>query len=167
VAGPFACWLHNPELCDRIESLATYARFESALSEKSRELCLLIVARYWGAQDSWNAHIDKAAAAGLSTAVIAAIAENRAPPFGSRDEANLYAFCKELLEHGLVGDNTYGDAVNEFGVHGVVDLVGCLGIFTTMAFCLNAFQVDLDPARPPPFPDLSAYTRVAPRQPLG
>jgi 4-carboxymuconolactone decarboxylase len=167
VAGPFTCWLHSPGLCDRIESLATYVRFESALSEKLRELCLLITARYWGAQDSWNAHTDKAKAAGLPVEVISAVADNRPPPFISKDEAALYDFSKELLETGFVSDATFSVAVGVFGTQGVVDLVGCLGTFTMMAMCLNAFQVDLDPAKAPPFADLSGYTRLTPRKPLG
>jgi 4-carboxymuconolactone decarboxylase len=167
VAGPFTCWLHSPQLCNRIESLATYVRFESALSEKLRELCLLLTARYWGAQDSWNAHTDKAKATGVSAEVISAMAENRPPPFGSREETVLYEFSKELLESGFVSEAAFSAALSEFGTQGVVDLVGCLGTFTMMALCLNAFQVDLDPTKTSPFPDLSGYTRVAPRQPLG
>jgi 4-carboxymuconolactone decarboxylase len=167
VAGPFTCWLHNPGLCDRIESLASYVRFENALSEKMRELCLLATARYWSAQDSWNAHTEKAKAAGLSAEVIDAIANNRAPPFGSKDEAALYEFNKQLLESGFVGDETFAAALAEFGTQGVVDLVGCIGTFTMMALCLNAFQVDLDPAKGSPFPELSGYTRMAPRRRMG
>ncbi len=167
VAGPFACWLHSPELCDRIESLASYVRFDSAISEKLREFCLLIAARYWGAQDSWNAHRDKALAAGLAPEVIRALAECRAPDFTAEDERVFYQFCKELLETQFVSDVSFAAAEKLFGVRGVVDIVGCLGTFTMMSFCLNAFQVDLDPAKKPPFADIVNYRRIAPRMRLG
>jgi 4-carboxymuconolactone decarboxylase len=167
VGGPFACWLHSPELCDRVESLASYVRFDSALSEKLRELCLLIAARYWGAQDSWIAHTDKAIAAGLQPDAIRALAECRAPEFKADDERILYQFCKELLENQFVSDATFGAARIMFGDPGVVDIVGCLGTFTMMSFCLNAFQVDPDPNKEPPFADIRNFSHVGPRRVLG
>lgn len=167
MGGPFACWLHSPELCDRVESLATYVRFDSSISEELREFCLLIAARYWGAQDSWNAHLDKALAAGLPPEVIQALAEKRAPEFKAEDKKVFYQFCKELLETQFVSDATFAAAQKLFGNKGVVDIVGCLGTFTLMSFCLNAFQVDLDPTKEPPFADIRNYSRVGQRKPLG
>ena len=58
--GPFLVWLHSPELCERVEALGAYARFESTLELRLRELILLIAARHFDAQYSWNAHVDKA-----------------------------------------------------------------------------------------------------------
>ena len=57
--GPFLVWLHSPELCERVEALGAYARFESTLELRLRELILLIAARHFDAQYSWNAHIDR------------------------------------------------------------------------------------------------------------
>jgi 4-carboxymuconolactone decarboxylase len=167
VGGPFACWLYSPELCDRVEALASYVRFENSLSEKLREFCLLICARYWGAEDSWNAHVAKAIAAGLSADVILALAQCRAPKFEAEDEKVFYQLCKELLEMQFVSDATFTAAQKIFGNRGLVDIVGCLGTFTMMSFCLNAFQVDPDPAKRPPFADILNHERIGPRMPLG
>jgi 4-carboxymuconolactone decarboxylase len=56
VRGPFHVWLNSPELCDRVESLGAFLRFESSLPLRLRELSLLIAARHFDAQYSWNAH---------------------------------------------------------------------------------------------------------------
>ena len=40
--GPFLCWLHSPELCDKVEALGAFVRFESSLDLRLRELILLI-----------------------------------------------------------------------------------------------------------------------------
>jgi 4-carboxymuconolactone decarboxylase len=64
--GPFLVWLHSPELCDRVEALGAFARFESSLDLSLRELILLIAARNFDAQYSWNAHIDRCVEAGVS-----------------------------------------------------------------------------------------------------
>src|SRR5216683_1905915 len=98
VRGPFLVWLHSPELCDRVESLGAYVRFDCSLSEKLREFSILIAARFWDAQHSWNAHVDKAIAAGMNAEALQAIAERREPTFPARDEQVFYQFCMEVLE---------------------------------------------------------------------
>jgi 4-carboxymuconolactone decarboxylase len=167
VRGPFLCWLHSEELCDRVESLASYIRFKCSIPERLVEFTILIAARFWDAQDSWNAHAGKAVAAGLPSEVVHALAVGQAPEFKVDDERVVYEFCKELLENHFVTDPTFAAAQQLFGDRGLVDLVGCLGNFSMMAFCLNAFQVDLDPRQPPPFAELRGYERISPRKPLG
>lgn len=160
VRGPFLVWLQSPELCDRVEALGAYVRFDCSLSEKLREFSILITARFWDAQHSWNAHVDKAVAAGISTDALRAIAEHRTPEFTTRDEQIFYTFSMEVLENHFVSDETFAAALDEFGPRGVVDIIGCLGNFSMLAMCLNTFQVDLDPNRAPPYPDIRGFARV-------
>ena len=167
VRGPYLCWLHSPELCDRVESLGAYVRFDCSLPEKLREFSILITARYWDAQHSWNAHLDKAIAAGLPPEVAKAIAEGRKPEFRADDERVFFEFSMQLLEDHFVSDETFAEALQLFGNQGVVDIIGCLGNFSMLSFCLNAFQVDLDPTKEPPFADIRGYGRVGTRKSLG
>jgi 4-carboxymuconolactone decarboxylase len=162
VRGPYLCWLHSPELCDRVEALGAFVRFDCSLSEKLREFSILLTARHWDAQHSWNAHIDKAVAAGMKAEDLQAIADHGAPRFEAQDERVFYQFCMELLEEHFVSDATYAAALAEFGSQGVVDIIGCLGNFSMLAMCLNAFEVDLDPSRKPPFADVAGYARIEP-----
>jgi len=161
VRGPFQVWLHSPELCDRVEALGAYVRFDCSLSEKLREFSILITARHFDAQHSWNAHVEKAIAAGLPREVTQAIAEHREPRFEAEDERAFYQFCREVLQQHFVSDATFAAAQAIFGNQGVVDIIGCLGNFSMLAMCLNAFQVDLDPGKQPPFADVRGYGRVA------
>ena len=158
--GPFLVWLHSPELCDRVEALGAYVRYDSSLELRIRELILLIAARYWDAQYSWNAHVEKAVDAGISRTSLDALARRRPPEFGRREEQVVYAFCTELLERHFVADGTFAEAHELFGDQGVVDIVGTLGNFSMLAMCLNAFEVDLQPDRVPPFPDVEGYAKV-------
>jgi 4-carboxymuconolactone decarboxylase len=160
--GPFLVWLRSPELCEKVEALGAYCRFESVLPERLRELSLLVAARHWEAQYSWNAHVDKAAAAGVPAAALAAIAAGAEPDFEQEDEAALHAFATELLRTHFVSDDTFESARRLLGDQGLVDLIGCLGNFSMLAMLLNSFQVDLQPDRDPPFPGLRGYARVDP-----
>jgi 4-carboxymuconolactone decarboxylase len=157
--GPFLVWLRSPELCERVESLGAYCRFESNLPDRIRELSLLIAARNLDAQYSWNAHIGKAIDFGVSKDALQALAENKTPEFSNADEQIAYQFSTEILKDHCVTDETFAAALDEFGEAGLVDLIGCLGNFTMLAMLLNTFQVDLQKVDPP-YPDIRGYAKV-------
>jgi 4-carboxymuconolactone decarboxylase len=162
VRGPFQVWLNSPELCDRVESLGAWLRFESSLPLRLRELSLLLAARHFDAQYSWNAHVDKAVEAGIPAEAVQAIAERRTPVFDRPEDTAFYEFCRELLEEHFVAEATFRRAQEYFGTQGLVDTVGSLGNFSMLAMLLNAFEVDLQPDRQPPFPDIRGFARVDP-----
>jgi len=157
--GPFLVWLRSPELCDKVEALGAYCRFESSLDMRLRELSLLIAARHFDAQYSWNAHVGKAVDLGIDAKSLKALAANEEPSFASRDEQVLYQFSTEILREHFVSDETFALALAEFGEQGLVDLIGSLGNFSMLAMLLNTFQVDLQ-AVEPPFPDVRGYAKV-------
>lgn len=162
VRGPFRVWLHSPEMCERAESLGAFARFDCGLPERLRELALLMAARNWDAQYSWNAHVHQAVAAGIPEAAVEAVAERREAVFDDPADRAFYRFCREVLEDHFVSDGTFAAALEHFGAKGLVDTIGALGNFTMLGMCLNAFQVDLQADREPPFPDVRGFGRVAP-----
>ena len=158
--GPFLVWLRSPGLCERVEALGAYCRFESALPLHLRELSLLVAARHFDAQYSWNAHVEKAVEAGLDRAAVQRLARGEEPEFPDPDAALLHRFAAEVLETHFVSDDTFAAALAAFGEQGLVDLIGALGNFSMLAMLLNTFQVDLQPDREPPFPDVSGFRRV-------
>jgi 4-carboxymuconolactone decarboxylase len=162
VRGPFRVWLHSPEMCERAESLGAFARFDCSLPEHLRELALLMAARNWDAQYSWNAHVRQAIEAGVPEAAVKAVAEKRDAVFEDAADRAFYRFCREVLEEHFVSDDTFAAALAHFGARGLVDTIGALGNFTMLGMCLNAFQVDLQADKEPPFPDVRGYGRVIP-----
>lgn len=160
--GPFLVWLRSPGLCEKVEALGTYCRFESSLDPRIRELSLLVAARAFDAQYSWNAHVSKAADLGVSREALTEMAENKVPHFSSDDEQIAYQFSIEILREHFVSDETFAGALDAFGEQGLVDLIGSLGNFSMLAMLLNTFQVDLQPVEPP-YPDVRGYAKVAAR----
>ena len=67
----------------------------------------MIAARQWTNNFEWNAHSSLAAKAGLSPAILAAVADGRRPQNMADDEALIYDFCTELLHNQSVSDATY------------------------------------------------------------
>ena len=163
VSGPYNVWLHSPELMELVSPISNYNRWHAALPEKLREFGILVTARYWDAQYSWNAHVDKARAAGIPQSVIDDLAAKRTPTFKADDERVYYTFAMEVLENHFVSDKTFAEARAIFGERGVVDLIGAIGYFSMLQICLNSAEVDLQADRTPPFADLRGYRKVGSR----
>jgi 4-carboxymuconolactone decarboxylase len=161
--GPFLVWLNSPDLCDKVEALGAFVRFESALPPRYSELTLLLASRNFDAQYSWNAHMKNAIEAGLTEEIIADIANHRVPTFATDEDQLFYTFCMEILKNHFVSDETFAKAQAAFGPQMLVDTIGALGNFTMLSMCLNTFQVDLQPDREPPFPDVRGYAKIEPQ----
>ena len=161
VSGPYNVWLHSPDLMELVTPISNYHRWHAALPEKLREFGILVTARYWDAQYSWNAHVDKARAAGIPQSVIDDLAAKRTPGFQADDERVYYNFAMEVLENHFVSDATFAEARRIFGERGVVDLIGAIGYFSMLQICLNSGEVDLQADRTPPFADVRGYPKVA------
>ena len=166
VRGPFRVWLRSPELCEKVEALGAFCRFESALPLRLRELSLLIAARHFDAQYSWNAHMGKAIEEGIPAFAIEQLARNEVPDFGDPDSRLLYEFSIQVLQNHFVTDETFAAGLAAFGDQGLVDLIGSLGNFSMLSMLLNTFEVDLQKDRPSPYPDIRGYARVAEKRPM-
>lgn len=152
VRGPFNVWLYSPELCDKVEALGRFVRFECSVPEALRQLAVLVVARHWDAQYMWTSYAKRAAELGIPAEIIAAIAERRAPHFAAPQEKAVYDYARELLESHRVSDATYRAAVALLEPKGAVDLTALIGNYSMVAMVLNAFEIDLPAGVAPPLP---------------
>jgi 4-carboxymuconolactone decarboxylase len=143
VRGPFNAWLYSPELCDKVEALGKFVRYEASFPMTVREIAVLVIARHFKAQYMWQAHAKIAVKEGVSQSVVDAIGDNRLPPLNDQPGKAGYRYTRELLETHGISDETFEAARKEFGDVGVVELTAFIGNFTTVALALNAFQVDL------------------------
>lgn len=161
IAGPYDVWIHSPELFEKVSAVSNYMRFDCALPVKLREFGILVTARYWDAQYSWNAHVDKALAAGIPQDVVDDLAAGKKPKFTADDERVYYNFAVEMLENHFVSDKTFSEAKSIFGESALVDLIGSIGYFSMLQICLNSAEVDLQAGRKAPFADVSGYRKTA------
>jgi 4-carboxymuconolactone decarboxylase len=160
IGGPYNVWIHSPELFEKASAISNYMRFDCGLPVKLREFGILVTARYWDAQFSWNAHVDKAIAAGIPEDVVRDLAAKKRPNFRADDERVYYNFAMEMLDNHFVSDETFNEARKLFGDRTLVDLIGSIGYFTMLQICLNSAQVDLQADRKPPFADVSGYRKL-------
>jgi 4-carboxymuconolactone decarboxylase len=161
VTGPYDVWLHSPELFEKVSAISNYFRFDCGLPVKLREFGILVTARYWDAQYSWNAHVDKALAAGIPEDVVNDLAAGKKPNFKADDERVYYTFAMEVLENHVVSDQTFNEARAIFGDSVAADLIGSVGYFSMLQICLNSAEVDLQADRKPPFSNMKGYTKIS------
>ena len=146
VKGPFVPLLRSPELMARLQKVGEYLRFQSALPPRLSEFATLLVASRWTQQFEWAVHVPLAIAAGTAPATIDALCEGRRPTTMSDAEAVVYDLVAELTTRHSVGDALYAGAVERLGEHGVLDLLGLVGYFTTLSMVLNVARTPADPA---------------------
>ena len=139
--GPFESLLRRPELCDRVQHLGAYCRFDSTLSADVSELAILLTGKHWTAQFEFWAHARLARSAGLPDDIIEAIRTGATPTFEKDEYRAVYDFVTEYFETNRVSDATYRQGVDALGEGGVIDLIGVVGYYGLVSFTLNVFEV--------------------------
>ena len=150
--GPFGPLLRSPEMLSRARNLGDHARFNTVLPPRLSEFVILITARHWTQQYEWTAHAAIAEQAGLSPAIIAAVADGRRPAPMADDEATVYDFCMELLRTQGVSDPTYARAVSLLEETGIIDTIGIVGYYSLLAMVMNTARTPLAEGVSPPLP---------------
>jgi 4-carboxymuconolactone decarboxylase len=139
--GPFAAWMHAPELGELAQRLGAHCRYNKAVPPRLSEFAILCTARMWRAQYEWYAHAPIASRAGVKPKTIADIRAGREPKSAPKDERAIYAFVQELYKTRRVSDRTYKRVHAFLGDSAMVELVAILGYYTLIAMTLDVFRM--------------------------
>jgi 4-carboxymuconolactone decarboxylase len=143
--GPFAAWMHAPELGELAQKLGAHCRYRTTLPVRVSEFAILCTARQWRAQYEWHAHAPMAERAGVKPKTIEDLRAGRAPKSAPNDERAIYAFVQELYKSKRVSERTYKRVHSFLGDAATVELVGILGYYALISMTLNVFRM-LPPA---------------------
>jgi 4-carboxymuconolactone decarboxylase len=139
-------FVRNPEVMKRVNGLGDYVvRGKTALSRKQSEMVILLVIRDWSQTYMWSNHQQAALRAGLNPDIVSAIGDGRRPERLAADEAALYDFCTELLEHRAVSDATFARMTQAFGDAGILDTVGLAGYYVVLSMTYNTTRMPATP----------------------
>jgi len=152
--GPFNVLLRSPEIGDLAQQFGGAVRFHSSVPRKLNEFAIIITARYWTSQYEWQAHKRLALEAGLSPAIVDALAQGKRPARMQKDEAAVFDFCWELLTTKQVGDVTFKTAKDTVSERGVVELIAVMGWYHTVSMALNVDRYPLPEGQKPELPPL-------------
>ena len=147
LVAPFVPLLRSPELMGHAQRMGEYLRYRSAIGLRLSELAILITAHAWSQPVEWAIHAPIALREGICAEAIEAISRGQRPASLADDEAVVYDFSTELQHDRAVSDATWQRAVERFGEHGTVDLIGINGYYTLLAMVMNAARTAV-PAPP-------------------
>jgi 4-carboxymuconolactone decarboxylase len=142
--GPGGIQLHSPRLSQANRPVNTYLRFESGLTEREREVAILITAREADSRFEWAAHEPEALRVGVPKEVVEAI-KHRKPLDGLADEDSvIIQLGREAFGARKVSSQTYARALQRFGAPKLVNLVALMGNYAATAALLTVFDMQLD-----------------------
>jgi 4-carboxymuconolactone decarboxylase len=142
VFGPFVPLLRSPELMLRLQKVGEHCRYHNALGLRLSEFVILLVARRLSQNVEWAIHAPIAAKAGVSAETIQALLEGRRPADMSCDETMVYDAVHELWSSSGWSDTTYSMILTRFGEAGIIDLVGTVGYYSTLAMVMNVARTE-------------------------
>ena len=140
LVGPFNAMLLSGPVGMAVQGLGSALRFGTALSDRERELAILLVAADWQSAFEREAHEALGRTAGLTDYEIATLATGAAPPLSDAREHALAIFVQQLLATRNTDDASYVSAVEALGERSVYELVTIVGHYGTLALHLRVFN---------------------------
>jgi 4-carboxymuconolactone decarboxylase len=142
--GPNKIWVHNPKLAKAAASLGAHFRTGYSLSEREREIAVVIITSKWRSIYPTNAHERAAKAAGLPADKIEAMLSGLPTSFTDRREQAVYEMATCLANSRWVAKGLYDRAVEALGHVGITDVICLMGYYTMVAMTLAFYDVPAD-----------------------
>lgn len=140
--GPYRVWVHNPKLTHSVAPLGDhFTPGESALSEREREITVLVICSQWNAVFPTNAHERRGKEVGLPATVVEAIVAGREPTLTDAREGAVYDVARALAHGRLIPQDLYDRAVQILGHDSITDMIVLMGYYTCVSLTMNFYAV--------------------------
>jgi 4-carboxymuconolactone decarboxylase len=139
--GPFNAFLLRPRLGFAWQALGAAVRYETALSDRAREIAILVTAAAARASFEWRSHEPIGRSAGLTGNELEALRAGRFGEFGDEDERLVAVTTHALCSRGDLDDEEYRRAVEGLGAAGLFEVLTVVGYYRALALQLRVFRV--------------------------
>jgi 4-carboxymuconolactone decarboxylase len=140
--GPYRAWVHNPKLVHAIAPLGDhFTPGQSALSEREREIAVLVICNRWGSVYPTNAHERRGKEVGLPADVVQAIVAGQSATLTDTRERAVYDVAQALAAARLMPQDLYDRTVEILGYEGVTDVIVLMGYYTCVSLTMNFYAV--------------------------
>ena len=141
--SPTGMMLNSPQACLHHSELKWYLRDRSTLlPSKVRELVMLVAAREMDSPDVWNLHAALGRQAGLSDKLVDALRDRTELPEMPVQEAVVIEYGRELFRQHRVTEATFQEALDQFGVQGLIELTMLMAFYVMPSFIAHAFEIE-------------------------
>ena len=138
--GPFNAFLLQPRLGGVLQAVGSAVRYETSLSDRAREIAILVVSLHWESEFEWYAHEAVGRHVGLTDDELTALRDGRYDAL-SADERVVARTTALLVAESDLDDASYDEAVHALGLAGLFELLTLVGYYATLALQLRVFRV--------------------------
>ena len=142
LGGPYWAYIRFPKLMRLLQDVSNLLG-HGGLSKRERQIAIMTIIRFWGAEYPWAVQTRGALAMGLSREIVDAINSGATPKLADPREKMSYDVATELLKTHKLSDSTYAAACKLFNEKELVSLVATVGQFTMT--CLTTIAFDCTP----------------------
>jgi len=135
---------HAPEGLRRFAHLGDYARYHTTLTDRQREIVILLTGR--GVDYARIHHAPLGRQAGLSEAELEAIGVGRVPDSFRGQDAALAQLILEVTSGKAVSAASFAAAEHELSPRQITDAVLTSAFYTMIAMVIGTMEVALEPA---------------------
>src|SRR6201990_3255301 len=139
--GPNKIWVHNPKLAKVMGPLGAHFRTGYSLSEREREIAVVVINSKWHSIYPTNAHERAGKAAGLPAAKVEALLSGLPTSFSDTREQVVYEMATCLSNSRWVPRGLYDRAVEALGHQGITDVICLIGYYTMVSMTLAFYDV--------------------------
>lgn len=137
--GPFDALLLSPAVGTALQEVGAAIRYRTHLTDRARELAILLVAARQDSAFERESHEAIARALGFSDAELAAIRSEDVSGF--RDDEGVIGRAVVALLDGDLDDDQWAEASGTLGAAVVFELTTLVGYYSTLALQLRVFRV--------------------------
>src|SRR5580658_8069222 len=139
--GPNKIYVHNPKLVKVMGPLGAYFRTGYSLSEREREIAVVVINSKWHSIYPTNAHERAAKAAGLPADKVEALLAGLPTSFDDTREQVIYEMATCLSNSRWVSKGLFDRAIEALGHEGITDVICLMGFYTSVSMTLAFYDV--------------------------
>src|SRR5215472_446820 len=139
--GPNKIYVHNPNLVKVMGPLGAYFRTGYSLSEREREIAVVITNAHFHSAYPTNAHERAGKAAGLPADKVEAMLAGLPASFDDEREQVVYEMATCLANSRWVSKGLNERAVKALGHVGINDVICLMGHYTSVSMTLAFYDV--------------------------
>ena len=143
LTGPFNALLYSPPVGDAVQRVGAAIRYESQLSDRVREIAVLVVAQSARCDTEWLLHIPLATQAGLTTDQLSAMRSGVVPEDLDELERTGYEVARALVAAEDLSDAQFETATDILGERLVMELVTLVGYYRLLAMSMRVWRTPL------------------------
>lgn len=139
--GPFNAMLLSPKAGMALQELGIAMRYETSVSDKVRELSILMVAARWNCEFEQSAHEPLALELGVTQEELGRIRSGGIPFGRTSSEKLAFEAIASLIVSGDLDDEMYKRCKEELGEQQIFELTTLVSYYSTLALQLRVFRV--------------------------